>query len=73
MASYYDHTTFPVPNAAGTSKSMRDELDAIEAGFDKLPELTASASGLVLKVNSSGNAVETSSALDSVLQLAVPI
>ena len=28
---FYDHTTFPVPNAAGTSKSMRDELDAIEA------------------------------------------
>ena len=47
--SFYDHTTFPVPNAAGTSKSMRDELDAIEAGFDKFPQLTSSVSGLVLK------------------------
>ena len=44
---------------------MRDELDAIEAGFDKFPQLTSSVSGLVLKVNSGGNAVETSSALSS--------
>jgi len=63
--SFYDHTTFPVPNAAGTSKSMRDELDAIEQGFDKFPALTASASGLVLKINSGGNAIETSSALSA--------
>jgi hypothetical protein len=63
--SYYDHTTFPVPNAAGTSKSMRDELDSIEQGFDKFPALTASVSGLVLKVNSGGTAIETSSALSA--------
>ena len=63
--SFYDHTTFPVPNAAGTSKSMRDELDAIEQGFDKFPQLTSSVSGLVLKVNSGGTAIETSSALNA--------
>ena len=63
--SFYDHTTFPVPNAAGTSKSMRDELDAIEQGFDKFPQLTSSVSGLVLKVNSGGTAIETSSALSA--------
>ena len=34
-------------------------------GFDKFPQLTSSVSGLVLKVNSSGNAVETSSALSA--------
>jgi len=61
--SYYDHTNFPVPNAAGTSKSMRDELDAIEQGFDKLPAFSAGVSSQVILATSTG--LTTSSALNS--------
>ena len=61
--NYYDHTTFPVPNAAGTSKSMRDELDAIEVGFDKLPAFSAGVSSQVILATSTG--LTTSTALNS--------
>lgn len=30
----YDHTTYPVNGAVGSSTALRNELDAIEAGFD---------------------------------------
>lgn len=35
--TYYDHGTFPASNTRATSATMRQELDAVEAGFDKLP------------------------------------
>lgn len=38
MNSYYDHGTFPQNNTQASSASMRQELDAIETGFNKLPE-----------------------------------
>lgn len=34
---YYNHTTYPATNAAGSSASMRSELDAITSGFALLP------------------------------------
>lgn len=54
--SYYDHTTFPSTGAAGSSSSMRSELDAIEAGFDKLP--TIAGNGLkIVGINSGETAL----------------
>jgi len=53
---YYTHTTFPAPNAPGSSAALRAELDAVSAGFDKLPELTGNADKLVV-VNSTGTAL----------------
>ena len=44
---YYDHTTYPNPNAPGASAALRAELNLIEAGFDKLPTLTGNAGKLV--------------------------
>jgi hypothetical protein len=54
---YYDHTTFPSPNSAGSSAAMRTELDLIEQGFDKLPTLSGNANKLVA-VNASETALE---------------
>jgi hypothetical protein len=52
---YYDHTTFPTPNAPGSSAQLRAELDLIEAGFDKLPTLAGNANNLVaVKADESG-------------------
>ena len=55
---YYDHTTFPTTNSAGSSASMRTELNTIEAGFDKLPTLTAKANR-VTAVNAGATALES--------------
>lgn len=56
MNPYYDHTTFPSTGAAGSSSSMRSELDAIEAGFDKLP--TIAGNGLkIVGINSGETAL----------------
>jgi hypothetical protein len=54
---YYDHTSFPASGAAGSSAAMRAELDAIEAGFDKLPTLSGNGLKLV-RVNAGGTALE---------------
>ena len=43
---YYNHGSFPAPNSAGASASMRSELDAITAGFNKLPG-TLTANGVI--------------------------
>lgn len=47
---YYDHTTFPVANSPGSSQAMRNELDAVEGGFDKLPTFAGNA-GKIVYVN----------------------
>jgi uncharacterized Zn-binding protein involved in type VI secretion len=57
---YYDHGTFPQTGAAASSSAMRAELDTIEAGFDKLPDLTGNANKIV-KVNASATGLEASS------------
>lgn len=45
---YYDHTTYPNPNAPGASAALRAELNLIEAGFGKLPTLAGNANKLVV-------------------------
>lgn len=40
---YYDHTTYPVANSLGTSQGLRNELELIEGGFGKLPDLAGNA------------------------------
>ena len=54
---YYDHSTFPAPNSAGSSAAMRTELDLIEQGFDKLPTFSGNASRLIA-VNATETALE---------------
>lgn len=55
---YYDHTTFPATGSAATSAGMRAELDLIEQGFNKLPELTGNANKVVV-VNAGGTGLTT--------------
>lgn len=54
---YYDHTTFPAFGSQGSSATARAEFDAVEAGFDKLVDLTSNASKVVA-VNAGGTAQE---------------
>ena len=49
---YYTHAGYPANSADGRSVDMRAELEAITAGFNKLPGLTGNAGKLVV-VNSS--------------------
>lgn len=62
---YYNHGSFPAPNSAGASASMRAELDAITAGFNKLPG-TLTANNIVF-INSSGTALEARSGIDGIV------
>jgi hypothetical protein len=59
---FYDSTGYPSTGAGGSSASMRAELDAIEAGFNKLPVLTGNG-GKHVKVNAAGTALEHSSVI----------
>lgn len=54
---FYDHTTFPTYGSTSSSAAMQAELDAIEAGFDKLPTLSGNASKIV-RVNAGETALE---------------
>lgn len=60
---YYDSTGYPSNKAAGSSASMRAELDSIEDGFKKLPALAGHASEIVA-VNSGGTALESLTAAE---------
>ena len=53
---FYNHGSFPTTGSAATSASMRAELDAIAAGFDKLPGLTGNPDEIVV-VNGSATAL----------------
>lgn len=55
---FYTHGSFPATGTQATSAGMRAELDAISAGFDKLPTLSGNANK-ILVVNSSGTAITT--------------
>ena len=57
MNEYYDHGSFPQTGAAGSSAKMRAELELIEAGFNKLPDLVGNALKLV-RINASETAQE---------------
>lgn len=59
---YYDSTGYPQTGVSGSSASMRAELDSVEAGFNKLPTLTANGNKLV-KVNSAGTGLETTTVI----------
>ncbi|PPD48379.1 MAG: hypothetical protein CTY14_02130 [Methylotenera sp.] len=62
MNEYYDSTGYPQTGASGSSASMRAELDAVEAGFNKLPTLAGNG-GKIVKINAAGNALETSNVI----------
>lgn len=57
MSQYYDHTTFPQTGTVGSSAQMRAELELIEAGFNKLPDLVGNALKLI-RINASGTSQE---------------
>lgn len=58
MASeYYTHGSYPATGAAGSSSGMRSELDAVDAGFTKLPTITGNG-GKILAVNAGATALE---------------
>lgn len=38
-SDYYNHGAYPSPNSIGSSQALRNELEAIETGFSKLPAL----------------------------------
>lgn len=59
---YYDHTTYPGPNAPGSSAALRAELDSIEQGFLKLPALASNGNKVVV-VNAGGTALTTTLSL----------
>ena len=54
--SFYNHATYPAPNSAGSSSSMRAELDLITAGFNKLPTLAGNGYKVV-GINPAGDAM----------------
>lgn len=53
---FYNHSTYPSPNSAGSSANMRAELDLITAGFNKLPTLTGNGYKVV-GINADGTAM----------------
>lgn len=61
-SEYYNHTTFPVTNSSGSSAGMRSELEAIETGFGKLPDMSGNGTKVVV-VNASGTALEAVASL----------
>ncbi len=56
-SEYYDHTSYPTTGAAGSSSALRAELDLIEAGFGKLPDLSGNG-GKLVRVNAGATALE---------------
>ena len=62
--SYYNHSTYPSPNAPGSSAALRAELDSISAGFSLLPTLAGNAYKIAM-INAAGTALVASSALQS--------
>jgi len=62
---YYTHTTYPGPNAPGSSAALRAELELITAGFDKMPTLAGNA-GKLVRVNDAGDGLEAGGQISSV-------
>jgi len=60
--SFYNHATYPAPNAPGSSAALRAELDLVTAGFNKLPTLAGNGYKVAM-VNAAGTALLASSAL----------
>lgn len=55
---YYDHTTYPQDGAPGDPADLRAELDAIEAAFDKLPQMSGNGNAIVV-INSGGTVLSS--------------
>ena len=52
---YYSHSNFPQTNTRASSALMRAELDKIEVGFDKLPNLPGNGAEIVtIKADATG-------------------
>ena len=62
--SYYNHSTYPAPNAPGSSAALRAELDLVTAAFSLLPTLSGNGYKVAM-VNAAGTAMVASSALQS--------
>lgn len=60
---YYDHGLFPAAGSMLSSAAMRAELEAIEAGFEKLPTPTGNA-GKIVVVNPSETGLVSVDAAD---------
>lgn len=54
---FYNHSSYPTQGSVASSASMRAELDAVAAGFDKLPPLSGNG-GKTVKINASGTGLE---------------
>ena len=59
---YYNHGVYPSTGAAGSSAAMRAELEAIETGFGKMPDLSGNG-GKAVRVNSGATALEATDTL----------
>jgi hypothetical protein len=57
VSDYYNRAGYPAQGASGSSSAMRAELDAIAAGFNKLPILSGNPLKII-RVNSTGTALE---------------
>jgi hypothetical protein len=62
--SYYNHSTYPAPNAPGSSAALRAELDLVTAAFNLLPTLSGNGYKVAM-INSAGTALIASSALQA--------
>lgn len=54
---YYNHDNYPSSGSPGSAQAMRNELEAIESGFGKLPDLVGNGSKLV-RVKADGTGLE---------------
>ena len=54
---FYNHTTYPTTGSLGVAAELRVELDLIEAGFGKLPDLSGNGSKIVA-INSGATTLE---------------
>jgi len=59
---YYDHASYPGPNAPGSSAALRAELDKVESGFDKMPALSGNGNKVVV-VKGDGSGLDAVSSI----------
>ena len=64
--SFYTHGSFPSTGSAATSATMRNELDLITQGFDKLPTLASGSANQVVVLSATGLAMTTTSSLNGI-------
>lgn len=62
---FFNASGYPTTRASGASASMRSQLAAIAAGFDKMPVLTANG-GKLVAVNAGATALEAIAAINGI-------